>query len=103
MSDFASTSRFTETGIYVSEAKRLQQVTDRFTRKYEHERKRFMILDDQLKQALKEKKQKEKEISEPVQVSIIKLQSITQLIFYITTVYAFYNFYANPLIVYLGS
>lgn len=63
MSDFASTSRFTEGGIYESEAHRLQREAENFTKKYEHERKRFMILDDQFKQALKEKRSKEEELN----------------------------------------
>jgi hypothetical protein len=62
MSDYASTSRFTDGGIYESEAHRLQREADNFTKKYEHERKRYMILDDQFKQALKEKKIKEEEL-----------------------------------------
>lgn len=62
MSDYASSSRFTEGGIYETEAHRLQREADNFTKKYEHERKRFMILDDQYKQALKEKKAKEDEL-----------------------------------------
>lgn len=63
MSDFASSSRFTEGGIYESEAHRLQREAENFTKKYEHERKRFMILDDQYKKALKEKKAKEDELN----------------------------------------
>lgn len=63
MSEYASTSKFTEGGIYETEVHRLQREADNFTKKYEHERKRYMILDDQFKQALKEKKAKEDELS----------------------------------------
>ena len=63
MSDFASTSRYTEGGIYESEAHRLQREAENFTKKFEHERKRFMILEDHYKQALKEKKAKEEELN----------------------------------------
>lgn len=41
-------------GIYESETQRLQREADNFTKKLEHERKRFMILEDQLKQAQSE-------------------------------------------------
>lgn len=63
MSEYSSASRFSEGGIYESEAHRLQREADNFTKKYEHERKRYMILDDQYKQALKEKKAKEDELN----------------------------------------
>lgn len=63
MSDYASSSRFTEGGIYETEVHRLQREADNFTKKYEHERKRYMILDDQYKQAVKEKKAKEEELA----------------------------------------
>ena len=62
MSEYASSSKFTEGGIYETEAHRLQREADNFTKKYEHEKKRFMIIDDQYKQALKEKKGKEDEL-----------------------------------------
>ncbi len=50
-------SRYMSGGIYESESQRLQKETDNFTKKYEHERKRYMILEDQYKQALKENKE----------------------------------------------
>jgi hypothetical protein len=62
MSEFGSSSRFTEGGIYETEAHRLQREAENFTKKYEHERKRYMILDDQYKQAVKEKKLKEEDL-----------------------------------------
>lgn len=63
MSEYGSTSKFTEGGIYESEAHRLQREAENFTKKYEHERKRYMILEDHFKQAMKEKKLKEGELS----------------------------------------
>ena len=63
MSEYASTSKFTEGGIYETEVQRLQREADNFTKKYEHERKRYMILDDQYKQAVKEKKAKEDDLN----------------------------------------
>jgi len=62
MSEFTASSRYTEGGIYESEAHRLQREAENFTKKFEHERKRFMILEDHYKQALKEKKAKEEEL-----------------------------------------
>ena len=53
----ATSSQFVSGGIYESESKRLQKATDNFTKKYEHERKRYMILEDQYKQAMKEGKE----------------------------------------------
>lgn len=46
--------------MYESESQRLQKEADNFTKKYEHERKRYMILEDQYKQALAQKKDKMK-------------------------------------------
>lgn len=40
--------------IYESEAQRLQREADNFTKKFEHEKKRLMVLEDQHKQALDE-------------------------------------------------
>jgi chromosome segregation ATPase len=40
--------------MYESEASRLQREADSFTKKYEHEKKRLMILEDQYKQAVAE-------------------------------------------------
>jgi hypothetical protein len=62
MSDFGSNSKYTEGGIYESEAHRLQREAENFTKKYEHERKRYMILEDHYKQATKEKKAKEEDL-----------------------------------------
>ena len=52
-------SRFGNTvAMYESEAQRLQKETDNFTKKFEHEKKRLMILEDQYKQALQELNEK---------------------------------------------
>lgn len=40
--------------VYESEAQRLQREADNFTKKFEHEKKRLMVLEDQHKQALEE-------------------------------------------------
>lgn len=47
-------SHFGATGVYESEAQRLQKEADKFTKNYEHEKKRLMVLEDQLKQATQE-------------------------------------------------
>ncbi len=62
MSEFTSSSRYTEGGINESEAHRLQREAENFTKKFEHERKRLLILEDHYKQAVKEKKAKEEEL-----------------------------------------
>eukprot|EP00347_Sterkiella_histriomuscorum_P022526 403338159 len=63
----SSTSRL-GVSMYESEAQRLQREADNFTKKFEHEKKRLMILEDQLKQAneeLNEKKENIKQIRPP--------------------------------------
>jgi hypothetical protein len=40
--------------IYESEAQRLQREADNFTKKYEHEKKLLMILEEKLKQSMNE-------------------------------------------------
>ena len=40
--------------IYESEAQRLQREADNFTKKFEHEKKLLMILEEKLKQSQKE-------------------------------------------------
>uniref|UniRef100_A0A7S3NV14 ODAD1 central coiled coil region domain-containing protein n=1 Tax=Euplotes crassus TaxID=5936 RepID=A0A7S3NV14_EUPCR len=62
MSDFTTSSRYTEGGINESEAHRLQREAENFTKKFEHERKRLLILEDHYKQALKEKKEKQADL-----------------------------------------
>lgn len=64
MSEFTSSSRYTEGGINESEAHRLQREAENFTKKFEHERKRLLILEDHYKQAVKEKMQKEESLNE---------------------------------------
>ena len=44
--------------MYESEVTRLQREADNFTTKFEHEKKRLMILDDTYKQALKDLEEK---------------------------------------------
>ena len=61
----SSYSNKSMTGIYVSETVRLQNETDKFTQKLEHEKRQLMIVEDQIKQALaeiEEKKEKVKSI-----------------------------------------
>lgn len=62
MSD-ATSSRYMSGGIYESESQRLQKEADNFTKKYEHMRKLFMLLEDQWKQAERERDQRQEAIS----------------------------------------
>jgi hypothetical protein len=48
--------------MYESEALRLQREADNFTKKFEHEKKRLMILEDQYTQACKELKEKKEHL-----------------------------------------
>jgi hypothetical protein len=48
--------------MYESEAVRLQREADNFTKKFEHEKKRLMMLEDQYKQACDELNEKKKQI-----------------------------------------
>jgi DNA repair exonuclease SbcCD ATPase subunit len=43
-----------QTAMYESEAQRLQREADSFTKKFEHEKKRLMVLDDQYRTACEE-------------------------------------------------
>jgi len=43
-----------QTAMYESEAQRLQREADSFTKKFEHEKKRLMVLTGQVEQAQKE-------------------------------------------------
>jgi len=56
---YSGDSRMGPGAMYESEALRLQREADNFTKKFEHEKKRLMILEDQYKQAEDEKKDKE--------------------------------------------
>jgi hypothetical protein len=51
-------------GNYESEALRLQREADNFTKHFEHEKKRLMILEDQYKQACDELNQKKTRLNE---------------------------------------
>jgi len=51
---YSNDSRMGPGAMYESEASRLQREADSFTKKYEHEKKRGMILEDQYKQAKEE-------------------------------------------------
>ena len=57
--------------MYESEALRLQREADNFTKHFEHEKKRLMILEDQYKQACEELKAKQGQLN--------KLPSATQV------------------------
>lgn len=48
--------------MYESEVTRLQREADNFTTKYEHEKKRLMILEDTYKQAMTELEEKEQHL-----------------------------------------
>ena len=48
--------------MYESEAIRLQREADNFTKKFEHEKKRLMMLEDQYKQACDELAEKKRQI-----------------------------------------
>mmetsp|Transcript_23943 Transcript_23943/g.36667 ORF Transcript_23943/g.36667 Transcript_23943/m.36667 type:complete len:130 (-) Transcript_23943:1074-1463(-) len=48
--------------MYESEALRLQREADNFTKKFEHEKKRLMILEDQYKQACEELVEKQAQL-----------------------------------------
>jgi hypothetical protein len=50
--------------MYESEALRLQREADNFTKKFEHEKKRLMILEDQYKQACEELADKQAQLKE---------------------------------------
>lgn len=51
-----------KTGIYISETVRLQNETDSFTKKLEHEKRQLMIVEDQIKQALSEIEEKKEKV-----------------------------------------
>ena len=55
--DYSNESRMGG-AMYESEVTRLQREADNFTTKFEHEKKRLMILDDTYKQALKDLEEK---------------------------------------------
>lgn len=48
--------------MYESEVTRLQREADNFTTKYEHEKKRLMILEDTYKQAMTELEEKQQHL-----------------------------------------
>ena len=56
-------SRMGQTAMYESEAQRLQREADNFTKHFEHEKKRLMILEDQYKQACDELKAKQSQLN----------------------------------------
>mmetsp|Transcript_16167 Transcript_16167/g.27354 ORF Transcript_16167/g.27354 Transcript_16167/m.27354 type:complete len:205 (+) Transcript_16167:19-633(+) len=61
---YSNDSRFGPGAMYESEALRLQREADNFTKKFEHEKKRLMILEDQYKQACDELNEKQAQLKE---------------------------------------
>ena len=55
---YSNDSRLGPGAMYESEVTRLQREADNFTTKFEHEKKRLMILEDTYKQALEELSEK---------------------------------------------
>jgi len=49
---------------YESEAQRLQREADNFTKRFEHAKKRLLILEDEYGQAFKEMEEKQKTLKE---------------------------------------
>jgi chromosome segregation ATPase len=68
---YSQDSRLAGGAMYESEILRLQREADNFTKHFEHEKKRLMILEDQYKQADEELKQKK--------TSLEKLPSTAQV------------------------
>jgi len=61
---YSNDSRMGPGAMYESEASRLQREADSFTKKYEHEKKRLMILEEQYKEACDELEAKQKNLKE---------------------------------------
>lgn len=61
---YSNDSRLGPGAMYESEVTRLQREADNFTTKFEHEKKRLMILEDTYKQAIDELEQKQKQLKE---------------------------------------
>jgi len=59
---YSNDSRMGPGAMYESEALRLQREADNFTKKFEHEKKRLMILEDQFNQAEAELKEKQSQL-----------------------------------------
>ena len=49
--------------VYISETMRLQREVDTFTQKYEHEKRRLLILEEQIKQVTSELEDRHKSIN----------------------------------------
>lgn len=71
---YSDNSQMGGANMYESEAVRLQREADNFTKKFEHEKKRLMILEDQLKQACTELDEKKGHLKE-VRPSTAKVKS----------------------------
>ena len=64
MSELHGTSG--QVNMYETEAERLQREADLYTKKLEHERKRYLILEDQYKQKMKELEEIKDKIKENI-------------------------------------